>query len=107
MADLGVRIGVEGERDFRNALRDINQSFRVLGSEMTLVSAQFDRNDRSIEAITARNDVLNKQIEAQKDKITTLQAALQNASDSFGENDRRTQNWQIALNRRTKIRIFE
>ena len=42
--------------------------------------------------------VLNKEIDAQRQKIETLRAALQNASDSFGENDRRTQNWQIQLN---------
>ena len=42
--------------------------------------------------------MLNKEIEAQKNKVETLRAALQNAADSFGENDRRTQNWQIQLN---------
>ena len=33
MPDFGLRIGIEGERDFKNALRDINQAFKVLGSE--------------------------------------------------------------------------
>lgn len=61
--DFGLRIGIEGERDFKNALRDINQSFKVLGSEMQLVSSQFDKNDQSMEAFTARNEVLNKEID--------------------------------------------
>ena len=30
--------------------------------------------------------------------METLRTALRNAADSFGENDRRTQNWQIQLN---------
>ncbi len=99
MADnFGLRIGVEGEKDFKNALRDINQNFKVLGSEMKLITAQFDRQDQSIEALTARNGALAKSVDAQKDKISTLEAALRNAADSFGENDRRTQNWQIQLN---------
>src|SRR5262245_23509421 len=99
MADFGLRIGVEGERDFKAALRDINQSFKVLGSEMQLVTSQFDRNDKSVQALTSRNTVLNKEIEAQRDKITTLKSALDNASESFGENDKRTQNWQVQLNK--------
>lgn len=100
MADnFGLKIGVEGEREFKNALRDINQSFKVLGSEMALVTSQFDKNDKSIQSVTARNAVLNKEIDAQKEKISTLKAALDNATSSFGENDRRTQNWQIQLNR--------
>lgn len=96
--DFGLKIGVEGEKEFKNALKDINQSFKVLGSEMNLVASQFDKNDKSIESLTSRNDVLNRQIDSQKDKIETLRAALQNATDSFGENDRRTQSWAIQLN---------
>lgn len=96
--DFGLKIGVEGEKEFKKALADINQSFKVLGSEMKLVSSQFDKNDKSVEALSARNQVLNKEIEAQKNKVETLRSALRNAADSFGENDRRTQNWQIQLN---------
>ena len=99
MADsFGLKIGLEGEKEFKKALADINQSFKVLGSEMKLATSQFNKNDKSAEALTARNKVLNKEIEAQKQKIETLRSALKNAADSFGENDRRTQNWQIQLN---------
>ncbi|MFB1050528.1 phage tail tape measure protein [Paraliobacillus sp. JSM ZJ581] len=99
MADnFGLKIGVDGEREFKKSLRDINQSFRVLGSEMKLVTSEFDRNDKSIKAITARNAVLNKEIDAQKEKISTLEKALANAAESFGENDRRTLSWQTQLN---------
>jgi phage-related protein len=102
MADnFGLKIGLEGEKEFKKALSEINQSFKVLGSEMKVVTSQFDKNDNSIQALTARNQVLNKEIEAQKKKIETLRSALSNAAESFGENDRRTQNWQIQLNNAT------
>jgi small-conductance mechanosensitive channel len=99
MADnFGLKIGIEGEREFKNALREINQDFKVLGSEMNLVTSQFDKQDKSLQAVTARNEVLNKEIDAQKEKVTTLEAALKNAAESFGENDKRTKAWQIQLN---------
>jgi phage-related minor tail protein len=99
MADkFGLKIGIEGEKEFKNALRDINSNFKVLGSEMNLVSSQFDKQDRSIEAVTARNKMLNKEIESQKDKVSTLEKALKNSSESFGENDKRTKAWQVQLN---------
>ena len=111
--DFGLRIGVEGEKEFKKALAEINQSFKVLGSEMKLVSSQFDKNDSSVQALSARNTVLNKEIDAQRQKVETLRSALQNAAESFGENDRRTQNWQIqlnnaeaALNGMERVRIF-
>ena len=95
---FGLKIGVEGEREFKKSLAEINQTFKVLGSEMKLVQSQFDKNDNSVEALTARNATLNKQIDNQKEKISTLKAALENAASSFGENDKRTQAWQIQLN---------
>ena len=40
MADnFGLKIGLEGEKQFKDALREINQSFKVLGSEMTLIQS--------------------------------------------------------------------
>ena len=99
MADnFGLKLGIEGEKEFKKALSDINQQFKVLGSEMKLATSQFDKNEQRVESLTSKNEVLTKQIDAQKSKIETLRSALQNASDSFGENDRRTQQWVVALN---------
>ncbi|MDL2318583.1 phage tail tape measure protein [Eubacteriales bacterium OttesenSCG-928-A19] len=96
--NFGLKIGVEGEKEFKKALYDINQSFKVLGSEMNKVSANFDKQDKSIQAITSRNAVLNKEIDQQKEKIAMLAKALENASTSFGENDNRTKKWTTELN---------
>ena len=70
MADnFGLKIGVEGEKEFKKALAEINQNFKVLGSEMKLVSSQFDKNDNSVQALSARNTVLNKEIDAQNRRL--------------------------------------
>ena len=96
--DFGLKIGIEGEREFKAALKDINQQFKVLGSEMKLVESQFDKQDRSVSALTARNEVLTRQIAEQKDKIELLRKALENSAESFGENDQRTKQWTVQLN---------
>ena len=99
MADnFGLKIGLEGEKEFKKALTEINQSFKVLGSEMKLVESQFSKNDDSADALAARHKVLTEQVEAQRKKVEMLKQALANAAESFGENDRRTQAWQIQLN---------
>ncbi len=95
---FGLKLGIEGEKEFRNALKGINSTFKVLRSELTLVSSQFDKQDKSVEAVSARSRVLNKEIEEQQKKIALLTSALENATQSFGESDRRTQNWQVQLN---------
>lgn len=99
MADtIGIKLGIEGEKEFKKAISDINQDFKVLGSELKAVTSQFDANDKSVKNLAAQNEVLNKQITAQKDKIETLRTALKNSAESFGENDSRTKKWQIQLN---------
>ena len=99
MADnFGLKLGIEGEKEFKQALRDINETFKVLGSELNLVSSQFDKQDKSVEALTARNQVLNKEIAEQQNKIALLAQALENATTSFGENDKRTKSWATQLN---------
>ena len=103
MADstFGLKIGLEGEREFKKAIADINREMRVLGSEMKVVASQFGKNSTDADALTARNQVLGKEIEAQRSKIQALKAALDNASASFGQSDSRTQNWRIQLNNAT------
>lgn len=64
---------------------------------MNLVSSKFNKQDQSIQAITARNAMLNKEIDTQKEKIKTLELTLQNAATSFGENDKRTKPGRSSL----------
>jgi chromosome segregation ATPase len=99
--DVGIRLGVQGEKEFRNALREINQSFKILQSEMNVVTSVFGKNEKSVQSLTARNTVLNKEIDLQKEKIAEIKLALDNAANSFGENDKRTKDWQIQLNNAT------
>lgn len=99
--DIGPRIGIEGEAEFRKAISDINTNMKTLGTEMQAVASQFDKNDKSAEALTAQNEVLNKQIVAQKQKLTELQKGLSASADKYGENDKVTQGWQQAINKAT------
>lgn len=100
MADstFGLKIGLEGEREFKRAITEINREMRVLGSEMKLAASAFEKNETSTASLAAKNQVLAKEIDAQRTKVETLRQALDNAASSFGENDSRTKNWQIQLN---------
>ena len=60
--NFGLKIGLEGEKEFKKSLAEINNSFKVLGSEMKLVDSQFDKNDKSVEALTASSEVDRKSV---------------------------------------------
>ena len=96
--DIGPRIGIDGEKEFRQNLANINQQLRTLGSEMQAVTSQFDANDRSQEALAAQTNVLNRQIDAQQQKLQQLQHGLEESTRLYGENDTRTLRWAQAVN---------
>lgn len=95
---IKTKIALDGEKEYKAALSDINSGLKVLDSEMKKVSAQFLDNGDSVEALSAKNDVLSRQISSQKEKIETLKAALQSSAQAFGESDSRTMKWQTSLN---------
>lgn len=98
MADAGLKMTVEGEREFKKALSGINEEMKLLGSEMKLVASEFDANDKSVDALSARYSVMRKEVREQRDKVITLEEALKAATEAFGENDKRTKSWQKQLN---------
>ncbi len=96
--DIGLKVGIDGESEFKKALKEINQSMKTLGTEAKLVASQYDTQDKSIEALTARNEVLTKQIAEQAKKVDTLKNALQAAKEKYGENSTQAEQWQQKLN---------
>ena len=95
---FGGTVKLTGESEYKKALADITGNLKVLNSEMKVVTSQYDKNDKSTESLSQQNDVLNKKIEEQKDKVDILSKALADAEKETGENSATTQKWQIELN---------
>lgn len=74
---FGGSIKLKGESEYTKALKTITSNLTVMSSEMKLVSAQYSSNDKSIQALTSRNNVLNKQIEEGKKKVDIYKSALE------------------------------
>lgn len=99
--DIGPRIGIDGEAEFRKELQSINQGVRTLGSEMKAVTSEFIGNEKSVEALTAQNDVLDRTILSLTEKLGKQKQMLQASAQAYGEADERTQKWQQAVNNTT------
>ena len=93
-----ARVELDGEKEYKNALSELNKGNQVLASEMRKLQAQFKGNEDSTEALTAKGELLERQLLQQKDKVQTLREALQRAAAEYGEADARTQEWTIKLN---------
>lgn len=72
-ADIGARVGIEGEGTFKASLKAINSQMKSLGSEMKSVVAAFTGMENSEEAVAKRGDVLQRSIAASNEKLKLLQ----------------------------------
>lgn len=94
---MSAKLELTGEQAYKNAVKEINSSLRVLNSEMKLTSAEFAKNADSVEALRAKYDVQERQALTLKEKIETLEKALKDSADAYGEADERTKGWQASL----------
>ena len=98
MPNISTRFTLSGEKEYKQALSEIGNSMRVLDSEMRKVQSAYAQNADSVESLAAQNDVLERKILSQTEKIEYLKAALQQSAEKYGESDKRTMQWQTSLN---------
>lgn len=99
--DIGPKIGIDGEAEFRQQINLLTAQIKTFGSEMQAVTSEFGDNQKSAEALTAKNEVLNKSIDAQSQKLEELKRGLSQSQQLYGENDAKTLKWQQAVNNAT------
>lgn len=95
---INTKIKLDGEKEYKAALAEINSGLRVLKSELNLASEQFKDNAGSVDALSKKNDILERSILTQQEKIEKLKEALQYAGKEYGESSEKTNGWKIALN---------
>lgn len=98
MPNINTKFTLSGEKEYKQALSEIGNGMRVLDSEMRKVQSAYAKNADSIESLAAQNDVLERKILSQTEKIEYLKAALQQSAEKYGESDKRTMQWQTSLN---------
>lgn len=86
MASFGGAVKLQGESSYRAALRNITQNLKEVSSELKLVSSQYDKNDTSIEALTAKQTALTHRLEEQKSKLSVLREQYEKMSGEYQQN---------------------
>lgn len=97
--DIGPKIGIQGEAEFRRELQNINTGIKTLGSEMKVVTTAFLNNEDSVEALTAKNDVLARTVTSLNDRLELQKRMLAESAREYGAADEKTQKWQQAVNK--------
>ncbi len=98
MADAGYRLAVEGEAEFRQALKSISDEIKVSRSEMKLLTEEYNLNNQNLGALAEKSKVLENAIGQQSQKVELLRGQYEKAAQALGEHDSRTQALKVSLN---------
>lgn len=96
---ITTRIALDGEKEFKAQMAQVNGELRNLKGEMTLVDATFKGQANTTEALTAKHKVLRGSVEQQREKVRALRQALEDATAAYGDNDKRTDGYRQSLSR--------
>lgn len=86
------------ETEFKRELQQVNSGLRNLKSEMALVSEEFKGQSNTVEALTEKDRILRQQHEQQVEKVLALKRAVEEATEAYGDADRRTDDYRRQLN---------
>ena len=96
---ISTSIKLDGEAEFKKQMSSVNSELKTLRTEMAYSEEAFKGQANTMEALTAKDKLLRKEIEQQEEKVRALEQAVSDASEAYGDNDKRTDSWRQSLNR--------
>lgn len=115
--EIGTKITLDGEAQFKASVSAINQNLAVLSSEMGAATSAFDKNNMSMSDLQKKSEIYGRQIDAQKQKLEVYNKALteaeklktqnaeaaERAAKEYGEESEEAQKARVALEQSVKI----
>lgn len=95
---ISTSIKLDGEQEFKRQMSSVNSELKNLKSEMALTTAEFKGQANTMEALTAKGQILRREYEQQAEKVKALERAVEDAADAYGTADSRTDAYKRQLN---------
>lgn len=95
--NIGPKIGIDGEKEYRDSINNIIQQQKTLKAEMQAVSSSWDKNTSNMKKAAQTSEVLSKEVANQQKRVDELNKMLDESSKKYGENDSRTLKWKEAV----------
>lgn len=88
MPGFGGVIKLTGESEYMRSLKVITQQLKTLSSEMKVVESSYGKNSKSIDALNAKQEILNKKLQEQRKNYESAKATLENLTSQQEKNDK-------------------
>ena len=95
--DIGVRVKLEGEQQYKEQLRQITQQTKLMKAENDNLKSSFTNEKAGMESVTKQAELLNSQIQRQSQAVQTAKENVARYSEATGENSSQTLKWKTIL----------
>lgn len=96
-ATIQQKIALGGEKEYREAIAQINTSLRTMDAELRLATERYRDNASGMEALTAKSELLRRKQEEQRKAVEETRAIWQRAVETYGESSKEAQRLQKTL----------
>ena len=96
--NVKTRLSFDGEAEYKAACKEINSTLKVLNSEMKLVTAEYKDNASGVNALKAKQTVLQHKYEEKTKKVKETEAALEKCRKATGDNSEESKKLETQLN---------
>lgn len=94
--DIGIKLKLDGEKDYRDAINKITQVNKTLDAELKAVTSSFDKNTTAEEKKRKTEEILQKQLENSREKLIKVGIGLKDATANYDENSKEVLSWRQA-----------
>ena len=102
--DIGPRIGIEGEAEYRAQMNNIITQTKTLHAEMKTMKSAWDSDTSAKQKAAQQTKMLKEQISLQEQKLAQANGMLEKATAKYGENSNQALRWRQAVaNARTEL----
>lgn len=100
-SDIGPKIGIDGEAEYRAQINNIIQKTKTLDSEMKVVASTFGKNATAQKKAAESGRILAEQFALQKQRVNALTEMLKKSENTLGKTHDTTLKWKQVVNEAT------
>lgn len=84
-AKIGAVISLDGEKEYKQAVKSVEQETKNLRAESQMLKEQFRGQESSMEALRARHDLLRRTLDVHQKKVDEVSNGLNHAREVYGK----------------------
>lgn len=95
--NIGPKIGIDGEAEFRKELLNLNQQVKTFGAELKAIASAAEDESNALEKSQRSYETLSRLYSTQEKKLEKMNRALEESTKIYGESDNKTLKWKQAV----------